>query len=86
MNKPNLVQQVNLSCKADKGDTHTLPSLTPADKSEKGLVELMVNYENCKQHFFRCSQAYHPDRAVVQRALDAYMAASTKYYAARNKQ
>ena len=53
------------------------------DTRTKGIVELMTDYENAKMHFFRCSQAYHPDKNVVQRALDAYMTASNKYHQAK---
>ena len=50
------------------------------------LVRLLADYQNKKEHFFRVSQSYNPNPAIVAKALDLYMESSTKYHNARNKQ
>jgi len=49
------------------------------DMCEDSLEFLLKDYTNKKNHYFRVSQAYKPDQATVQRALDAYMLSADKY-------
>ena len=55
------------------------------DKSEKTLSELLIDYTNKREHFFRVTQAFRPEPQVIQRALELYMRASDKYYTARGQ-
>jgi hypothetical protein len=52
---------------------------------EKSLVQLLCDYQNKKEHFFRVSQSYAPNPNDVKRALDLYMEASDKYNEAKFK-
>ena len=54
-----------------------------SSNGDAGLNELMLDYETKKQHYFRLTQAFRPDRNACQRALDDYMNASIKYFNAK---
>lgn len=66
-----------------EGQFDTSPTAETIRVPEEGLIDIMVKYENAKNHFFRVTSHHKPNPHDVQRALDLYMSASDLYHRAK---